>query len=43
MLTVSDDCLNCIAAGGKCRPPNGPLCACAHPSRRYSRYGCAGD
>ena len=43
MPAVSDDCLNCMAVGGKCCPPNGPLCACANPSLPCSRYGCAGD
>ena len=43
MPTVSDECLNCMAAGGKCCPPHGRLCACANPSLPCSRYGCAGD
>jgi len=41
--TVSDECLNCMSVGGKCCPPNGPLCACANATLPCSRYGCPGD
>ena len=40
---VSGECLNCESVGGKCCPPNGPLCACANPTLPCSRYGCPGD